>query len=112
VDDRKNLSDHEILSTANQQHPKLNFGNLQKRSCFIDSDNWYALFAAKGTPTPELDRVNQAVRRTLNNAEVRARLQASGAEPSPSTPAELAALLSRDSAKWARLITTKNIKPN
>jgi hypothetical protein len=35
VDDRKNLSDHEILSTANQQHPKLNFGNLQKRSCFI-----------------------------------------------------------------------------
>jgi hypothetical protein len=36
VDDRKNLSDHEILSTANQQHPKLNFGNLQKRSCFIE----------------------------------------------------------------------------
>jgi len=35
VDGRKNLSDHEILSTANQQHPKLNFGNLQKRSCFI-----------------------------------------------------------------------------
>jgi tripartite-type tricarboxylate transporter receptor subunit TctC len=78
----------------------------------VDSDNWYALFAAKGTPTSELDRVNQAVRRTLNNAEVRARLQASGAEPSPSTPAELAALLSRDSAKWARLINTKNIKPN
>jgi tripartite-type tricarboxylate transporter receptor subunit TctC len=78
----------------------------------VDSDNWYALFAAKATPSAELDRVNQAVRRTLNNPQVRARLQASGAEPSPSTPAELAALLSRDSAKWARVIKANNIKPN
>ncbi|WP_296486616.1 hypothetical protein, partial [Rhodoferax sp.] len=30
-----NLSNHEALSAANHQHPKLNFGNLQKRSCFI-----------------------------------------------------------------------------
>ncbi|WP_296488285.1 hypothetical protein, partial [Rhodoferax sp.] len=32
-----NLSNHEALSAANHQHPKLNFGNLQKRSCFISS---------------------------------------------------------------------------
>jgi len=78
----------------------------------VDSDNWYALFAAKATPSAELDRVNQAVRRTLNNPQVRARLQASGADPSPSPPADLAALLSRDSAKWARVIKANNIKPN
>ncbi len=78
----------------------------------VDSDNWYALFAAKGIPAADLDRVNQAVRRTLNNAQVRARLQASGAEPSPSTPAELAALLKKDTAKWSRIVKANNIKPD
>ena len=36
MDDRKNLSDHETLNATNQQHPRQNFGNLQKRSCFIE----------------------------------------------------------------------------
>ena len=78
----------------------------------VDSDNWYALFAAKGTPAAEIDRVNQAVRRSLNTEAVKSKLQASGAEVSPSTPAELATLLKNDSAKWARVVKAKNIKPD
>lgn len=78
----------------------------------VDSDNWYALFAARSTPAAEIDRVNQAVRRTLENAAVKAKLQASGAEVSPSTPAQLATLLKNDSAKWARVVKAKNIKPD
>lgn len=78
----------------------------------VDSDNWYALFAAKGTPAAEIERVNQAVRRSLNTEAVKSRLQASGAEVSPSTPAELATLLKNDSAKWARVVRAKNIKPD
>lgn len=76
----------------------------------VDSDNWYALFAAKGTPPADLERVNQAVRRTLGTEAVKTRLQASGAEPAASTPAELATLLKNDSAKWARVVRAKNIK--
>lgn len=76
----------------------------------VDSDNWYALFASKGTTTSEIDRVNQAVRRTLGTEAVRARLKASGAEPAPSTPAELATLLKNDSVKWARVVRANNIK--
>jgi len=78
----------------------------------VDSDNWYALFTAKGTPSADLDRVNQAVRRALLNEQVRAKLLASGAEPSPSTQAELAALLKSDSVKWSRVVKAKNIKPD
>lgn len=78
----------------------------------VDSDNWYALFAAKGTPAGDIDRVNQAVRRTLASEAVKAKLQASGAEPAPSTPPELATLLKNDSAKWARVVRAKNIKPD
>lgn len=76
----------------------------------VDSDNWYALFAATGTPAVEIDRVNQAVRRTLNSDAVKTKLLASGAEPAPSTPAELATLLKNDSAKWAKVVRSKNVK--
>lgn len=76
----------------------------------VDSDNWYALFSSKGTPAAEIDRVNQAVHRTLGTESVKSRLQKSGAEPAPSTPDELATLLKNDSAKWARVVRAKNIK--
>lgn len=78
----------------------------------VDSDNWYALFAAKGTPAAEAERVSQAVKRTLGNEAIRAKLMSSGAEPSPSTPSELAALLKSDSIKWARVVKAKNVKPD
>lgn len=78
----------------------------------VDSDNWYALFAAKGTPAAEADRVSQAVRRTLNDATVKSKLLQSGAEPAPSSPVELAALLKSDSAKWAHVVKSKNVKPD
>jgi tripartite-type tricarboxylate transporter receptor subunit TctC len=77
----------------------------------VDSDNWYAIFAAKATPAADIERINQALRRTLTNEAVVARLMASGAEPAPSSPAELATLLKNDTAKWGRVIKTKNIKP-
>jgi tripartite-type tricarboxylate transporter receptor subunit TctC len=78
----------------------------------VDSDNWYALFAAKGTPAGVADAMNQALRRTLANEGVRSRLMASGAEPAPSSPAELSALLARDSAKWGAVVRNKKIKPD
>jgi tripartite-type tricarboxylate transporter receptor subunit TctC len=77
----------------------------------VDSDNWYALFTSRGTPPAEAERVAQALRRALATEAVKAKLLASGAEPAASTPVELAALLRSDSAKWARVVKAKNIKP-
>jgi tripartite-type tricarboxylate transporter receptor subunit TctC len=76
----------------------------------VDSDNWYALFTTKGTPMTDIDRVNKAVRRALENEAVKAKLLASGAVPKASTPAELTSLLKSDTAKWERVIKSKNIR--
>jgi tripartite-type tricarboxylate transporter receptor subunit TctC len=99
---------------AARRHPLLpevkTFGEMGVAG--VDSDNWYALFAAKGTPPAEADRVSQAVRRVLADESVKGKLLASGAQPAASTPAELAALLRADSAKWARVVKAKNIKPD
>jgi len=78
----------------------------------VDSDNWYAMYAAKGTPAAEVDRMNQALHRTLETEAVKSRLMASGAEPAPSTPAELAALQKSDAAKWSAIVVSKKIKPD
>ena len=75
----------------------------------VDSDNWYALFAAAKTPRTEIDRLNHAVRRALASDAVRNKLIASGADPAPSSPDELTALLMRDTAKWARVVRDKKI---
>ena len=76
----------------------------------VDSNNWYAIYTSKGTPAAEVDRVNQALRRTLENEIVKGKLLASGVVPAPGTPAALAALQKADTEKWARIIRLKNIK--
>jgi tripartite-type tricarboxylate transporter receptor subunit TctC len=76
----------------------------------VDSDNWYALFTHKNIPAADLERINQAVRRTLAHDGVRSKLIASGAEPSASSSAELSTLLKNDMVKWGRVIRDKKVK--
>lgn len=76
----------------------------------VDTNNWYALFAPVKTPAATVQALSEAVRRALNNPALNARLLNSGAEPAPSTPAELALLLKQDTDKWAKLVRDKKIK--
>jgi tripartite-type tricarboxylate transporter receptor subunit TctC len=76
----------------------------------VDTNNWYALFAAAKTPPATVDAINQAVRRSLTTPALRDKLIAGGADPAPSTPQELATLLAADTDKWAKLIRAKKIK--
>ena len=76
----------------------------------VDADNWNALFAPKATSAADVARINAALRRVLAMPAVKEQLEASGAQPAPSTPAELATLLKNDRAKWGRVIKAKNIK--
>lgn len=76
----------------------------------VDTNNWYALFAPARTPAATVTALNDAVRRALSQPSVKAKLMDVGAEPAPSTPAELAALVKRDTDKWGTLIQDKKIK--
>lgn len=78
----------------------------------VDSDNWYALFTAKGANAADVALVNAAVRRTLGSEAIKAKLIASGAEPAPSSAADLSKLLASDTAKWTRVVKSKNMKPD
>ncbi len=97
---------------ATQRHPALpDVKTLAEQGIArVDTNNWYALFAPAQTPAATVQALSEAVRRALANPTLNARLLDTGAEPAASTPAELAALLKRDSQKWAKLIRDKKIK--
>lgn len=76
----------------------------------VDTVNWYAFFVSAKTPPAVVEALNKAVRATLSTPAVRDKLLASGADPRPTTPQELATLLKSDTDKWARLIKAKGIK--
>lgn len=99
---------------AKRRHPALpDVPTLEEQGIRgVDTNNWYALFVSSRTPPAVVDSLNQAVRRTLATAAVRERLIGLGADPAPSSPAELASLVAEDTAKWGKLIRAKNIRPD
>jgi tripartite-type tricarboxylate transporter receptor subunit TctC len=66
---------------------------------------WYGLAATGGTPRPVIDRRNADLRKVLAEPEVRSQLAGQGIdEPSPGTPEQLAALISRELVKWEKVV--------
>jgi tripartite-type tricarboxylate transporter receptor subunit TctC len=71
---------------------------------------WFALFAPRGTPEAIVAKVSADVRSVLTLADARKQLAEQGAEPEPSSPAELAAFVNADIAKWLDLARKAGIR--
>jgi tripartite-type tricarboxylate transporter receptor subunit TctC len=71
---------------------------------------WYALWAPAGTPADIIDRMVSEVRKALATAEVRSVWQSQGAVIGPATPKEMAAFVSSEIAKWAKVAKTAKIQ--
>ena len=66
--------------------------------------NWLGMFAPTGTPRAITDRLAVEVTRIVRLPEVRERLQAQGAEPSPLAGEEFAGFVKREVEKWAKVV--------
>ena len=71
---------------------------------------WLGLMAPKGTPKTIVDRLNEAVSKIANQAEVRATWTKQGAVAMVMTPEAFDKYARDDVAKWAKLITAAGIK--
>jgi len=76
----------------------------------IDVSQWYGLFAPAGTPELVIDRIHREVVDILKTAEMHKRMAGDGADGVGSTPAEFAAYVKVESARWAEVIQKSNIK--
>jgi len=76
----------------------------------FEAISWYALMAPAGTPADIVGKIAAEAGRALRNPEVRERLQALGADPVGSSPAELSAMLKHELARWADFVRKTGIK--
>jgi tripartite-type tricarboxylate transporter receptor subunit TctC len=76
----------------------------------VVATGWYALLAPAATPKPVITRLHAEFTKALAVPEVRTRVLQLGLEPVASSPAECAAFLSAEVAKWASFIKSANIK--
>ncbi|MGZ8230787.1 MAG: Bug family tripartite tricarboxylate transporter substrate binding protein [Burkholderiales bacterium] len=70
---------------------------------------WYGLLAPAGVPRPIITQLNKATVSVLNSADIRERYLSQGMDPVPNTPAEFAALMKSETAKWTKVVKTANI---
>ena len=75
----------------------------------FESDNWYAMFYPKGTPKPIVDKLNAEIRKALDTPEVKAFYPREALDAVASSPEELSALLTREIAKYAKVIKLANM---
>ena len=72
--------------------------------------SWYGVLAPARTPAGVITKLNAAVINALKAPEVREQMARQGLEPIGSTPAEFAAHLKREVARWARVVKEAGIK--
>jgi tripartite-type tricarboxylate transporter receptor subunit TctC len=71
---------------------------------------WNALLAPAGTPPAVIERLHAEVVKILGQDDIKAKFADLGAQTIGSTPAELAAFLRAEQAKWAEVVATAKIK--
>lgn len=76
-----------------------------------DAIAWTGLLAPAGTPKAVVNRLNSAVAAALRDPVVLAKLRGIGAEPTSSTPDELAARVRHETSKWAATARALGIRP-
>jgi tripartite-type tricarboxylate transporter receptor subunit TctC len=72
---------------------------------------WNGIAAPKGTPAVIIDKLNSEINAVFADPAISAKVTELGAEVFRASPAELNAMLAADVAKWQKVATYANIKP-
>jgi tripartite-type tricarboxylate transporter receptor subunit TctC len=70
---------------------------------------WYAMLAPAKTPTEVISVLNAAMRKALDDGEVKKRLASDGGLAAPTTPEGLTSFIKSETAKYEKIIKTANI---
>ncbi len=71
---------------------------------------WSGIITTAGVPRAVLDKLNAAVNRAILQPDAKARLAQLGSEGGGGSPEDFAALIRRDSAKWAEVVKRSGAK--
>jgi tripartite-type tricarboxylate transporter receptor subunit TctC len=76
----------------------------------LEGSTWVLFLAPAGTPREVVNRLSSETAKIIASPEIRARFEQMGVEPVGGTPEQAAKFLDEEIAKWAKVITTANVK--
>jgi len=76
----------------------------------FEASAWQMLFVTGGTPKAVVDKIHAEVARALRGSDMAERFQKMGIVVAPTTPAETAAFLRAEVAKWAEVVRVSGAK--
>jgi tripartite-type tricarboxylate transporter receptor subunit TctC len=95
-----------VIAAATEQRTSLapDMPTLAESVPGLHANAWYGLFAPAGTPKEVITRLHQEIVKLLQLPEIKERFNALGAEVTPSTPDQLAALVKSDLVRWSKIV--------
>ena len=76
----------------------------------FDVSTWYGVFAPAGTPAAVVTTVNAEINKLLATPDMKAAIQAQGAEPQALSPAQFGALLNKEYVQWKGIVEASGAK--
>ncbi len=76
----------------------------------FDAGLWFGMTVPGATPKPVAERIHRETLKALQYADVQTAMARQGLEPDPTTPAELAARIRRETETWGALIKKTGIR--
>jgi tripartite-type tricarboxylate transporter receptor subunit TctC len=76
----------------------------------FEASSWFALFAPKNTPAEVTTKLNQEVRRALEDSAVAKRFADLGGEIRPMSPDDLMRYVRDENVKWAKVVKASGAK--
>ncbi len=70
---------------------------------------WYGMFAPAATPRDIVSRLSREIIKALGTPDLRERLQATGVDPWPGTPEQMAELLRTETARYAAIVRSAGL---
>jgi tripartite-type tricarboxylate transporter receptor subunit TctC len=76
----------------------------------VEGTAWFAVYAPAKTPEATLRQLNASINRALAAPELRERFTRLGLEPTGGSPADLAARMAQDTARWAPIVKASGFR--
>jgi tripartite-type tricarboxylate transporter receptor subunit TctC len=75
----------------------------------FDTGTTHGFWAPAGTPAPIIERLNREINQTMTLPPVIEVIRSLGAEPTPISPAQFAAVIRADSERFGKIIRERKI---